>query len=1055
MKSRGPIAWMANNSVAVNILLLVLLAGGALQLGQVKQEVFPEFSLDVVSVSVPYPGASPEEIESGILLVLEEALRGIDGVKKVSTTAVEGMGSAMAEVSLGFDTDKVLSDAKSSIDQIRSWPKEAEKATVKTITAKNEVISLVIYGDASEEQLRFYAEKARDDLLENGQITSIDILGIKNREISIEIPAQMLSAHKLSLQGLANSINQATSEIPAGLLKTDYQDLSLRTSDRMDYANQYENVVVKSLSTGEKLKLFDLGQVKDGFEESDAYSLYNGKPAVMLRTYRTGEQKPTKIAEEVKAFAKNFAKELPPHISLATWNDFSSYLEGRINLLRDNALLGLVLVFFALALFLELRLAFWVTLGIPTTFLGAFLFLPLLGVSVNMISLFAFIIVLGMVVDDAIVVGENIFEHRKAGDNPLKSSVKGTKEIGVPVIFSVLTSMAAFSPLLFVPGVMGKFFYFVPIIVCLVLLLSLVDSLFILPNHLAHSKNASEDQGFLRFFNAKQQVFSQKFTNFINQYYRPMAVIAVKNRYITLSIALSILVIAFGLVAGGRVPFAFMPKMDSDIVLLHAEYEPGAPIKQAENLQRKLLTAAEKTLSQLGGQDKAVGFFSQIGASITPAAPVPLGSESGSHLLDIMVYLVSSEQRDFTSDQFSDLWRKELGAVAGLKTLVFKSTTGPSTGKPVSLQLMHRQSEPLEQAAKKLSEHLENYAGLHSIENGINPGKDQIEFKLKDSAYALGLNTYELGTQIRSSFYGAEAKRLQRGRDEVKVVVRLPKNERTSLYDIDNFKVHTKAGQVHLAQVADISIGKTYSKIVRENGMKVLTVSADIAQKTNNANEIMSDLEKNFLPQLKEEFPGLSFARSGDQKEQADTMQNLLVGFLMAMLMIYALIAIPLKSYVQPFIVMSIIPFGLIGALIGHMLFGFELSVISIMGLVALSGIVVNDSLVFIHAINAYRSEGDVVEKVADVGARRFRPIFLTSITTFFGLMPMILETSMQARFLIPMAISIGFGVMFATIIVLFLVPSLYVIILDIKNLKFFFSKTKAISSDESFSNQT
>lgn len=1054
-RPNGIIAWMANNSVAANIFLLVLLVGGLIQLSGMKQEIFPEFQLDFITVTTVYKGASPDEIETGIVLPIEEAVRGIDGVKHVFSTAREGSATVTIECLLGADTDKVGDDVKSAVDQIRTFPKDAEKPITKRIVARNEVISLVIFGDVGEDELRHYGEVARDGLLGKDGVTLVELIGIKNREIAIEIPYQNLLANDITLGAVAEKLSLASVEVSAGQLKTKSHELALRTNDKLNVGNEYSDVVIKSTRSGEQLRLNEIGTINDTFEDEDKFSRYNNHPAVMVKVFRTGEQKPTEIAHTVKDYQKQFDLMLPRNISSALWNDYSEFLTQRIDLLIKNALLGLVLVFIVLGMFLELRLAFWVTMGIPASFLGSFLLLPMLGVSINMLSLFAFIVTLGMVVDDAIVIGENIYSHRQNHEPRIHSAIRGAKEISVPVVFAILTTMAAFTPLFFVPGVMGKFFFVLPTIVIIVLLMSLLESLLILPNHLAHAGGSLYRISLFNYIHQKQQSFSEKFLRFVERYYRPLVLLAIRNRYTTVACSLALLILIIGIVAGGRLKFSFMPNMDSDIVLLHAEYSVGRPVSSTKKLEDQLLTAADRALKKLGGKDKALGFFSQIGSSLHPGGPsIGLKQASGGHILDIMVYLVSTEKRSFSSKEFAHQWEKELGHVIGLKALTFKSTTGPDAGKPVSLLLKHKDIGVLEKAATRLKEILMTYEGLTSVEDGIADGREQIEFKLKDSANNLGITSSDLGLQVRNAFFGAEALRRQRGRDEVKVMVRLPKNERASIYDIENFRVQTTRGEVLLQDIADIKRGISYSSISREDGARVLTVSADVVDGVANANEVMADIKKNVIPLLTSQIDGLEITKNGEQREQADTMKSLGLGFLLSMVLIYALLAIPLKSYVQPFIIMSAIPFGIIGAILGHLLMGFNLSIISMMGFVALAGIVVNDSLVFVHAANHMMREGCHIEKsISDAGVRRFRPILLTSLTTFFGLVPMILETSLQARFLIPMAISIGFGVMFATGIILVLVPALYVITEDVniflRNFFLMFKKPAVVPMDE------
>lgn len=1034
-KYRGPIAWMANNSVAANILLIVFMVGGLLKLLSMKQEIFPEFQLDLITITVPFPGASPDEVEAGIILPIEETVRGIDGVKKITAKAKDNIANIIVECVLGHSADKVADDIKSAIDQVRVFPKNAEKPTIKRIISRSEVVSVILYGDVSDDILRYYAELIRDDLLDTKIITLIDLIGTKEREIAIEIPKHNLLSYNLTFQQIADRINLASIDIAGGQLKTDYQNLMLKTNGKKDFAEEYRNIVIKNTHSGEIVRLGDISSIKDDYEEVDKYSYYNDKPAIMIKIFRTGEQKPTEISSHVKSYQEKLKNILPHGIDSALWNDHSSLLSERINLLLSNAFMGLILVFIILGLFLEARLAFWVTMGIPSSFLGAFLLLPYFGVSINMLSLFAFIIVLGMVVDDAIVIGENIYSYRENNTNRLLASIKGTKEIAVPVIFSVLTTMAAFIPLFFVPGIMGKFFYEIPCIVITVLGMSLLEALFILPNHLAHAKSANLDQGLLAIIHQKQQKFSTRFMNIVSKYYRIIILRTIKYRYHVAAISLSMLIINLGIILGGQIKFSFMPNMDSEIILLHSEFASGSPVSLSKKLEKTLKTAAINALEKLGGADKATGFYSQIGSTMNPGGAIFGGdAESGGHIVDMMIHLVSSAKRNFSSEQFTQAWQKEIGDIPGLRIITFKSTNGPDTGKAVSFNLKHKDIKILENAASQFADILKNFKGLNSIEDGISSVKEQIEFELNQHANSLEVTSAGLGHDIRNSFYGTEALRIQRGRDDIKVVVRLPKHERSSIFDIDNFLHQTKFGEVPIKHIAEINKTMTYSQITREDGIRVLTVSASVNEGETNANNIITELKTNFIPQLKNIFPGLSISESGERKEQTQTIKSLLLGFIFALILIYALIAIPLKSYSQPLIIMSAIPFGIIGATLGHLLLGLNLSVVSMMGIVALAGIVVNDSLVFVHAANELSIHTkDIEQAIIEAGIKRFRPIMLTSLTTFFGLVPMIFETSLQARFLIPMAVSIGFGVMFSTLIILILVPALYVITEDIK----------------------
>jgi len=933
------------------------------------------------------------------------------------------------------DADKVLSDVKNAVDQIQSFPADAEAPTSRIIQSRAEAIALVLYGDVSEQVLRYHSEKVRSDLLDFPEITMVEFSGTKPREISIEVSKRNLRAHNINLSEIANQIRLSSIDVPAGELRTPYESLSLRARNRKYSIVEYEAIENASDLTGARILLGDIAKINDGFEDVNVVTRFNGKPAIMIRVFRTGSHTPTRISKIVKTYMAELKDNLPEAIGVQTWNDMAELYTQRVNLVLRNAFLGLILVFFVLGLFLEARLAFWVTMGIPASFLGSFLLLPTMDVSINMISLFAFIVTLGMVVDDAIIVGENIYSYRGNSENDMSAAVIGTKKMAIPVSFAILTTVAAFMPMFFVPGIFGKFFRVIPAIVVSVLVISLLESLFILPAHLAKTHSTTARTGIRGWLHHNQQAFSRMFMQSITTYYKPLVEKAVRLRYLTVAVSISILVVTISLYASGRMGFTFMPNIDSDIVTVSAQYPIGTPIEKTERLQRLLAKKAHEVLAKIGGIDKARGIFSQIGKRLMQPGPVQVGTGfTGGHSLEIMTLLVSSNLRSFSGEEFAAKWREAVGTIPGLKTIGFSATMGPAAGADIEIRVAHRDVDTLETAALDLAEQLKNYPGLAAIRDGVSETKKQIEFKIKPAARRIGLTAHTLGLQVRSAFYGAEAIREQRGRDEVKVVVRLPKNERASLFAIENFLVHTKMGDVPLGQIAEVTYGSAYSTIEREDGRQVVRVKADYALGSKSHSQILSEITSKLLPNLDAKYPGLVSGFSGQQREQNESMRSLGLGYLIALLVIYALLAIPFRSYVQPIIVMSVIPFGFVGATIGHIFLGYDLSFISIMGIVALSGVVVNDSLVLIHAINqSYRESGDLFGSVVKGGVRRFRPIILTSLTTFFGLIPMIFEPSLQARFLIPMAISLGFGVMFATFITLLLVPSIYVIIEDAK----------------------
>ncbi|MEO1227425.1 MAG: efflux RND transporter permease subunit [Myxococcota bacterium] len=1063
----GPIAWMAQNAVASNLLMLGLIVGGWMIGSTVKQEVFPEFDLDVISIGVPYPGASPAEVEQGIILAIEEQVRSLDGVKRLTASAAEGAAGVTVELELGTDPNKALADVKSAVDRITSFPEEAEEETVSLISNRREVIAIAVYGDASEEALRQVAEDVKDDLLLSPDITYVELSGTRPREISIEVSQDDLRRYGLTLPQIAARVRALAVELPGGAVETAAGEILVRTAERRDLGVEFETLPMISTADGTQVTLGMIATVRDGFEDNDTAATFDGERAVLVNVYRSGDETPVSVATVAKKYVKRATEDalLPPGIELSTLNDASMMYQDRVDLLARNAALGLVLVLAVLGLFLNIRLAFWVTMGIPISFAGSLLLMPVLDVSINMISLFAFIITLGIVGDDAIVVGENIYEMRERGMGRMSAAISGAKQISGPVTFSVLTTIAAFSPLLFVPGTSGKFFRVIPSVVICVLAISLVESLYVLPAHLGHRgrffsalrrfflwpfdpkvrqplPDIGEDDPdppkgrLIQWLEAPQRRFSVWLENFIQNLYRPAVSVALSQRYLVAAIGGALFVATLGFLASGRLPFTFLPKTDSDRISAQAKLQFGVPIAEAEAVKERLELTAKETIEDLGGERLTDGIFTLVGQAFGEGFGPSSGggATTGSHLSGVQVYLVPSDQRDFSATEFVNAWRDRVGEIPGLESLTFRYSTGPGAGAALEVELAHDDIKVLEEAAQEVAAALGTYNGVKDIDDGFSRGKPQLDFTLTPLGQSLGLTAEDVGRQVRAAFYGAEALRQQRGRDEVRVMVRLPDSDRASEYAIERFILRTpEGGEVALVEAAHIERGFAYTTIKRAEGRRVVPVTADIEPGKGNAGEVLASLRTEILPRVQARYSGLSYSFEGERRNQSDALGALATGFPLALLAIFALLAIPFRSYLQPVVVMSAIPFGLIGAVGGHLIMGYDLSLISIMGIVATSGIVVNDSLVLVYAANAFRDEGhSSFDAVRLAGMRRFRPILLTSLTTFFGLVPMILETSVQARFLIPMAISLAFGVMFSTVVILVLVPSLYLILEDV-----------------------
>jgi multidrug efflux pump subunit AcrB len=1020
---KGAIAWMANNSVAANILMLIFLVGGFLMSMNIKQEVFPQFDLDEVRITVAYPGASPEEVESGVLLPIEEAIQDIEGIKKVSSTANEGSATISIEVVETKQLQRVYEDVKNAVDRISTFAEDVEKPIIEIPSRSSRVITPIVYGNVDDKTLRNYTELIRDELLQDEDITMVELLGEKPLEIKIDVPIENLRKYNLNINDIASAISVNSKDVPAGSIKTKSGEILLRFKGKKYIAEDFKDIPIKYNSDGTIVYLKDLATFQDSFYENDIYLNYNGMPAIGIEVYRVGKQTPIQVADKVKQIIERLKVELPKGIYIDYTDDRSDIYKQRINLLLKNGYFGLALVFILLTLFLELRLAFWVTLGILISFLGSFLFLPSIDVSINMISLFAYIISLGIVVDDAIVVGENIYYYRQNGMSFMDAAIKGAKEIAFPVVFSVLTNIITFMPMFFIPGVMGKIFVNIPAVVVTVFAISLIESIFILPAHIGHQKNEPKNI-ILKYFNAFQEKFSKGFVRLIDKIYRPSITLALKYRYVTVILGICVLFIFLTYVKTGRLGFTLFPKVESDFAYISGTLPLDSPVEDTIKIRDFILNKSDTVLKENGGENLYTGKLSYV----------------NNNTFWILIFLTPPDVRPINTYELVEKLRKHIGNIPGLENLKFASDFGgPGAGAALSVQLSHRDVSTLNKAAKELAQFLDEYPIVSDIDDGITHGKKQIDITLKPLAYMLGITPNYISRELRSRYYGNEAITQQRGRNELKITVRLSKNDRENINTFENMIIKTPTGEeVPLKEIANIKYSRAYTSINRVDNKRIVTVTADVTPQ-KRTQEILSEIKNKIFPILSEKYHGLTYSLEGKEADRRESTEALFSGLIFALFGIYFILAIPFKSYIQPAIIMISIPFGIIGAVIGHILMGYSLSLVSIMGIVALSGVVVNDSLVLIDLANRKVRDGVYPYKaVVEAGVQRFRPIMLTTLTTFFGLMPMIFETSRQARFLIPMAISLGFGIIFATMITLVLVPSLYIVIEDVKH---FFKK--------------
>ncbi len=1025
-ESHGPIGWMIHNRITPNLMMLVFLIGGFFIATRIKQEVFPAFDLGMVTIQVAYPGSSPEEVEQGIILVVEEAVRGLDGIKEITSTAAEGMGMVMAELEEGADQQRVYQDIKQQVDRIITFPLDAEEPEVSLQIIRREVLQIQLYGDTTEWVLRELAEQARDRLLQDPQITQVDLVGARRYEVAIEIDQDALRTYGLTLDEVAQRVRATSVEIPGGTVETQAGDILLRVNERRNWAREFATIPLITTADGAVLTLGDIAQIKDTFEETDRYATYNGLPAVALGVYRVGEQTPIGVADAVSTAMTEIEQDLPPGVDWAIQNDRSDIYRQRLELLLRNAFYGLTLVLILLGLSLELRLAFWVTMGIPISFLGAFLFLPAMDVTINMISMFAFIIALGIVVDDAIVVGENIYEYRLRGMSFTRAAILGTREVLMPVTFSILTNIVAFIPLCFVPGVMGKIWRVIPFVVITVFAISWIEALLILPCHLAHGRRRSSDRRGLA--TSIQHVFASGLDRFISKIYAPLLDLGIRLRVVVVALGIGTLIVILGYVSSGRIGLILMPRAESDTAAVTATLPYGSPLSKVEAVRQRLLDAAQATAEAHGGNDLVDGIFALIDENV----------------VEVSVYLTDPDIRPVSTTEMTQLWRKQTGAIPGLESLRFESDRGgPGRGAGLTIELSHRNIDVLDKASETLAARLADFANVRDIDDGYTPGKRQLDFSLTDEGHSLGLTQQGLARQLRNAFYGSEAVRQQRGRNEVRVKVRLPREQRVRQYDLERLLVRTpRETDVPLRQIAEIDRGRAYTAIHRREGRRTVSVTANV-EPISQTSQVQATLAAEVLPELAEDFPGLSYGWEGRQQDMAESTASLFQGLLLALFCIYALLAIPFRSYYQPLIVMIAIPFGIVGAVLGHIIMGYSLSLMSMMGVVALSGVVVNDSLILIDYANRLARRGiSPRDAIHQAGVRRFRPILLTTLTTFGGLAPMIFETSRQARFMIPMAISLGFGILFATVISLLIVPCLYSIAEDIRR---YFQRVRSV----------
>lgn len=1016
------IAWFAKNHVAANLLMISILLAGIFSIkSSIPLEVFPSFESEIVNVTVVLRGSTPEDAEQGVAIRIEEAVQDLEGIEKITSTSVEGAATVRIEADSSTDVRDLLADIKSRVDAINTFPVDAEKPVIAIAQRIRDVISVTISSEYGEKEIREFAEQVRDDLLRLPQITQVSLDAVRDYEISIDVNQSKLEQYQLTLAEISTAISNSSVDISAGNVRTDGGDVLVRNIGQAYRRDEFEKVVIKTNTDGTFLYLEDIAQVTDGFEETPLRARFNGQQGALIDVFRIGNQSAIDVADAVKNYIDERQDTLPQGFKLSYWDDDSEIVKSRLNTLITNALQGGFLVLLLLTLFLRPSIAFWVSIGIPVSFMGAFIVMPFFDISINIMSLFGFILVLGIVVDDAIVTGENIYRHSQTASSGIEAAIKGTEEVATPVTFGILTTVAAFLPLAFIEGQRGALFAQIPVIVIPVLLFSLIESKFVLPSHLKSLRLRSESTKQSRF-SVWQQGFADGFENAILKYYKPLLAIAIRNRLTTIALFVGVFILILAFIMSGWTRFVFFPRIASETARGNITMPVGTSFDVVDAYVDKMSKAA-KTL-----QDK---YRDENGDSIILNTLAITSEENGRVRFEILP--ADENNSGIGTAQLVKEWRALIGPLPGAESVTFRAEIGRG-GDPIDIQLSATDLKTLEKVADEVKARIRTYPTAFEIADSLSNGKEELQIELTAQGYAMGMSNAWVTRQVRDAYFGAQIQRIQRGRDDVRVMLRFPLSERQSISKLNDMLINTPTGgKVPLSHVATLKPGKSASAIKRIDRYRTVNVTADIDKNTTNMTILNADLNQ-FLAELMSKYPGVSYSLEGEAREQADSFSSLAWGLVFVFFIIYCLLAIPFKSYIQPLIVMSVIPFGAIGAIVGHWIMGMDLTIMSLLGLMALIGVVVNDSLVLVDFINAKVRLGEKAHDAVLMAAQsRFRPVMLTSLTTFIGLMPLLFEKATQAQFLIPMAVSLGFGIIFATFITLILVPVNYLLVEDMK----------------------
>ena len=1029
---------MAESGVAANLLMFLIVSAGLVSISGLEQEAFPVLAFEAVEVLVPYPGASPTDVEKSIVLKIEEKVEPLSGVREVTSVAAEGVASVIATLRSTADADQVVDEIESAVGRIRTFPAHAERPEVRKMTNRQSVIRLVLHGDISERALKELAYGIEDQLRSLPAVSLVQTRGVRPYEISIEVPQRRLRALGLTLKEVADVVRGGSLDLSAGTIDARESKVRVRTKGRRYDQQDFEEIVVVSRSDGTMVRLGDIASVRDGFRDVDLIARHQGRRAAFIEVYRSADEGVLAIAEAVDTYIQErVVPALPEGVAITTWSNDAEIYGSRLGLLLENGFLGLILVLVALALFLDIRLAFWVVVGMAVSFVGALAAALALDVSINTSSLFVFLLAVGVVVDDAIVAAEHIHAERRRGLPGVTAAIRGTKRITRPLVFGVLTTIAAFAPLLFLPGPIGSLVKPIPIILISILILSLIECLFILPNHLSHvpGPDRHPTNRTARFFSAINARVDRQLTRFVEGPLNRALQFATFHPAIVIAGAVACVTVSLALVPAGVIDIAFAPSAESDIVTANLEMPEGTPARRTDGVASLLEAAGRRANDRLAagrpsdaaslvvGVSRTVGLKRHLYGGAAAAEP---GLSPPAHIAVVQFKLLEASQRDVSGRAFVQAWREEVGPTPEASSLTISAEL-LDFGAPVHVELSHPDQERLAAIGSAAVRSLRLLEGVSDVRADNGSGVEERRIELRPEARTLGLTVEDLARQVRSAFFGEEALRVQRGGEEVRVSVRLPAPERDTVTDLERYLVTVPGGgRMPLATVARVTPGASPPSIRRKRGRRVIAVTANVDPGVVAVAEVIGELENTILPELVDGNPGLTYTFAGQRQQQVESLSTLMGGFALALLAIYALLAIPLRSYTRPLIVMAVIPVGIVGAILGHLIMGIGLTAASIWGILGLSGVVVNDSLIMIDFIGDRMGRAASPRTAIIEGAKaRFRPIFLTSLTTFLGFAPLIFERSPQAQILVPIAVSLGFGLLAATALLMMVVPAI------------------------------